>query len=67
MKDVFTEIGIEITPDTKKEIDRVVHDTLGVEYKNCSDTWKKVKEHIKEDKQKRDIFVNTLRMKLIKT
>jgi hypothetical protein len=67
MKDIFSEIGVEITPDNKKEIDRVIHDTLGVEYKNCSDTWKKVKEHIKEDKQKRDTFINILNKKLIKT
>ena len=58
MKDAFEEAGLEVTKETRKEIDRVVHDIVGVEYKNCSPTWKAVKEHLEED---RDAFVQKLK------
>ena len=44
MKDIFTMIGVEPTKENKKEIDRKIHEYLGVEYKNCSQTWKLIKE-----------------------
>jgi hypothetical protein len=44
MTDVFSKINIEITKDNKKDIDRKIHDYLKVEYKNCSTTWKLIKE-----------------------
>lgn len=44
MKDIFAQIGVEITQENKKEVDRKIHEYLGVEYKNCSQTWKLIKE-----------------------
>jgi hypothetical protein len=44
MKEVFAELGIEVTPDNKQDIDRAIHKLLGVEYKNCSETWKEIKK-----------------------
>ena len=52
MTDIFSQLGIEITPDNKKEIDRKIHEYLGVEYKNCSQTWKLIKERRAEDPEK---------------
>ena len=49
MKDIFAEVGVESTKENKKEIDRKIHGLLGVEYKNCSSTWKMVKERLAED------------------
>jgi hypothetical protein len=57
MKDIFAEIGVEPTKENKKDMDRKIHELLGVEYKNCSDTWKHVKERLAED---RDGFVGQL-------
>jgi len=51
MKDVFSRAGIEITQANKKDIDRAIHDYVGVEYKNCSPTWKAVKERLAEDEE----------------
>ncbi len=50
MKDIFAEIGVEPTKENKKDLDRKIHALLGVEYKNCSTTWKQVKERLAEDR-----------------
>ena len=57
MKDIFAEIGVEPTKENKKELDRKIHGLLGVEYKNCSTTWKHVKEQLAEN---RDVFISEL-------
>jgi len=51
MKPIFNKIGLEVTKDNKKEIDRTIHDIVGVEYKNCSATWREVKKMISEDEE----------------
>ena len=64
MKDVLEDAGIEITPKNKKEIDRIIHGMVDVEYKNCSPTWKGVKEHIKGDEKARSRFIKKLKQEL---
>ncbi len=49
MNEVFSEAGIEVTPDSKKKVDRIIHQIVGVEYKKCPDAWSKVKEHMATD------------------
>lgn len=61
MKDIFSEIGVEPTKENKKDLDRKIHALLGVEYKNCSTTWKQVKEKLAED---RPGFINALSVSL---
>jgi len=51
MKDVFAKAGVEVTKENKKDIDRKIHSIVGVEYKNCSATWKEVKRRIAEDEE----------------
>ena len=51
LKDFFVEAGIAITKENKKNIDRVIHDIVGVEYKNCSATWKEVKKRMINNKE----------------
>lgn len=64
MKDVLEEAGIEITKDNKKEIDRIIHGLVDVTYKDCSPTWKNVKEHIKVDEATRDQFIKNLKKEI---
>jgi ribosomal protein L17 len=64
MKDVLEEAGIEITKDNKKEIDRIIHGLVDVAYKDCSPTWKKVKEHIKTDEAARNQFIKDLKKQI---
>lgn len=63
LQDVFKKAGIELTKENKREIDRVIHDIVGVEYKNCSATWKEVKKKIAIDE---DGFVSKLKGVLTK-
>ena len=51
MSRIFDELSVEITKENKKDIDRVIHELVGVEYKNCSDTWKAVKKNLAEDEE----------------
>ena len=61
MKDVFAEAGVKVTKENRKEIDRKIHELLGVEYKDCSTTWKHVKARLAED---REAFIDEMRTKL---
>ena len=62
MKDVLEEVGVEITPANKKEIDEILHGIVDVQYKNCSPAWKKIKEMIKGDPAERELFVKKLKV-----
>jgi hypothetical protein len=55
---VFKRAGIEVTKENRQEIDRVVHGIVGVNYKNCPDTWKEVKRRLASDEEG---FVSKLR------
>lgn len=58
MKQVFEKAGIEINSANRKEIDRIIHNIVGVNYKNCPVAWKQVKSHISENEAE---FVSTLK------
>jgi hypothetical protein len=45
----FERAGIEITAENRRAVDRIIHNIVGVNYKNCSETWKRVKDRISED------------------
>jgi len=48
---IFKKAGIEVSTEDKREIDRVIHGIVGVEYKNCPATWREVKKRIAEDEE----------------
>lgn len=64
MKDIFEGAGIEITKDNKKDIDRVIHGIVKMEYKNCPPTWKAVKEQIMGDEKAKRQFIKRLKDEL---
>ena len=49
LKPVFKKAGIEVTLENKKELDRIIHNIVNVNYKNCPATWKQVKSLILKD------------------
>jgi len=51
MKLVFEQLGIEVTPENKRDIDKKIHLFVGVEYKNCSATWKVIKTKKAENEE----------------
>ena len=58
LKEVFDKAGIEVTKENKRDLDRAIHAHMGVEYKNCSSTWKAVKASLAEDEE---AFLGVLR------
>jgi len=62
MEDIFGLAGIDITKDNKKDIDRAIHKIVEIDYKNCSDAWKKIKEIIKgNDEDKKAELISRIR------
>lgn len=61
MKDVLDEAGIVVTPANRKQVDQAVHKAVGVAYKDCPTTWKKVKQDIKGDEKKRLVLVEQIK------
>lgn len=55
---VFQKAGIEVTKENKREIDKVIHTIVGVEYKNCPAAWKEVKKRVAIDEES---FVSELK------
>ncbi len=60
---VFDEIGIEVTKENKRDIDRVIHEIVAVDYKNCSAAWKAVKMKLADDEE---AFIASLAAKIAK-
>jgi len=61
LKDLFAEAGIEVTPGNKKQIDQAVHQFVGVEYKECPATWRKVKEEVLSNEKKRRELISKVK------
>ncbi len=60
MQDIFTEAGIKVTPDNKKELDRAIHGLVKVAYKDCPAAWKAIKAGT-ADAEKRAEFIQKLK------
>ena len=58
LREVFEKAGIEVTNQNKREIDRIIHGIVGVDYKSCPAAWREVKKRIADDEQ---AFVSSLR------
>ena len=56
--DTFEKIGVKVTKENKRQIDQIIQNMVGVEYKNCPAAWKKVKKRIAEDEE---AFISQLR------
>jgi len=63
IKNILDEAGIEVTPSNKKEIDQAFHQIVGVTYKDCPATWKRLKQELAGHEQKRQELIQ----KLLKT
>jgi hypothetical protein len=61
LKAIFNETGIEVTKENRRDIDKIIHGIMRVDYKNCSATWKKVKERLVDDS---DGFISDLKQAL---
>jgi hypothetical protein len=60
MKDLFGELGIEVTPENKKKIDAAIHTLVEVDYKDCPAAWRQVKVNL-SDEELRKVFAARLK------
>ena len=58
MRELLVKAGIEVTDENKEKLDRHIHEVVGVDYKNCSDTWKEIKKRMEIDEED---FLRSLR------
>ena len=52
MNELFDELNVRVTSENKKDIDRRIHALVGVEYKDCSAAWKRIKELREADEER---------------
>jgi len=63
MKDIFSEAGIEVTSENKKQLDQAIHKIVDVDYKDCSAAWKAIKSGTAAPEQRRE-FIKLLKNSL---
>ena len=61
IKGILEEAGIEVNPENRKQIDQAIHQAVGVDYKDCPATWKRLKQEVMTDEQKRQDFIKKLK------
>ena len=64
LKDIMEVSGIEVTSANKKQIDQAIHQIIGVTYKNCPETWKKLKQQLTRNDKARQEFISQLKSAL---
>ena len=64
LKDILEGAGIEVTPANRKQVDRAMHQIVGVAHKDCPETWKRLKQQLTGDEQKRQDLINQLKSAL---
>jgi DNA-binding transcriptional regulator YbjK len=43
--------GITVTAENRQELDRVIHQLVGVDYKNCPATWRQIKHRLTDNQE----------------
>ncbi|AAW39159.1 hypothetical protein [Dehalococcoides mccartyi] len=59
--DIFQAAGVDPQGEKRKELDRIIHQFLGIEYKSCPETWKKLKEEVIPYPDKKNQLIELLR------
>ncbi len=65
LKDLLAEAGVEVTPANKKDVDRAIHEMVGVAHKDCPGAWKNLKRQMANEAD-RAALVKKLRKALAK-
>lgn len=59
-KDILDEASIEVTPGNRKQIDQAIHQVVEVTFTDCPSTWKRLKQQVVGDEQKRRDLIRKL-------
>ena len=62
IKDIIDEADIVITPANRRQVDQTIHQAVGVAYRSCPATWKKIKEDVKGNEEKRYALIKQLQI-----
>lgn len=55
----FAKAGIKVTPENKKQLDKIINNLVKTNYKDCPATWREVKKRIAIDA---DAFASELKL-----
>ncbi|MCL6579408.1 MAG: hypothetical protein K6T73_08495 [Candidatus Bathyarchaeota archaeon] len=58
LKEIFKKAGINVTSENRKEIDKIIHSIVHVDYKDCPAAWREVKRQLVKNEED---FVSKLR------
>jgi len=58
---IFTEAGITVTTQNKKQVDETIHKLIGTHYKDCPATWREFKQKVLADEKSRREFAIRLK------
>ena len=61
MKDILNEAGITVNPSNKKQVDQAFHQIVGTTYKDCSATWKAIRQTYLVDEKKHKELIQKLK------
>ncbi len=64
LKAILSEAGIEVTAESRKQIDRAIHEIVNTTYKDCPSTWKQVKQKLSSSEVEKKAFVKKLKAAL---
>ena len=56
IKDILQEAKIDVSGSKKKQVDQVIHQMLGVSYKDCPETWKRLKQRLSNEEGRRELI-----------
>ncbi len=56
IREIVEEAGIEVTPKNRRQVDRAIHQIVGVDYRDCPATWKALKQQIADEGTRQDLI-----------
>jgi len=55
LQEIFELANIQVTRENRKEIDRVLHEIVGVGYKDCPSAWRGLKNRLRDERSKLEL------------
>jgi hypothetical protein len=51
LETLLKKAGITVNAENRQQLDRVIHELVGVDYKDCPNAWRQVKERLAADEE----------------
>lgn len=56
LKEIFEGAGVKISKENQKIINQKIHEFVGVPYKHCHQSWKRIKERLGDEERKKQLI-----------